>query len=281
MRLALCNEVIREMPLVRQAAFAVALGYDGLEVAPFTLDPQAPHRLTGRAVARMRAEVEAEGLVVSGLHWLLLAPEGLSITAASVEAESADAIARLIDLCAELGGRYLIHGSPEQRRLAPGRETEGRARARDHLARAGERAAAAGVTYCLEPLSRDQTAYVNTLADAAEIVGTVASPGLAAMIDCASAAAAESDPIPDLMRRHLPSGLIRHVHLNDPSRRGPGEGGLAFAPIVGALAELSYDGWVGVEPFVYEPSGPACAARAAGYVRGLMEAAGIPAREDA
>ena len=37
MRLALCNEVIREMDLSRQAAFAAALGYDGLEIAPFTL----------------------------------------------------------------------------------------------------------------------------------------------------------------------------------------------------------------------------------------------------
>jgi hypothetical protein len=27
-----------------------------------------------------------------------------------------------------------------------------------------------------------------------------------------------------------------------------------------------------IEPFVYEPDGPACAARAIGYVRGLIEA---------
>ena len=26
-----------------------------------------------------------------------------------------------------------------------------------------------------------------------------------------------------------------------------------------------------IEPFVYEPDGPACAARAIGYVRGAME----------
>ena len=99
------------------------------------------------------------------------------------------------------------------------------------------------------------------------------SPAFAAMIDCASAAPTEAAPIPDLLRRHLPGGLIRHVHLNDPNRRGPGEGDLAFAPIVAALRDLAYDGWAGVEPFVYEPDGPACAARAAGYVRALEEAA--------
>ena len=37
MKLSLCNEVIRELPFERQCALAAALGYEGLEVAPFTL----------------------------------------------------------------------------------------------------------------------------------------------------------------------------------------------------------------------------------------------------
>lgn len=270
MKLALCNEVVREMPLAEQAAFAAAVGYDGLELAPFTLGPE-PHRLGERAVAEARRAVEAEGLVVSGLHWLLLAPEGLSITDPAAEDATADAIAGLVELCAGLGGRYLIHGSPAQRALTPGREAEGRAVALRHLERAARRAEAAGVIYCVEPLSRDQTAWANTLAEAAEVVDAVGSPALSAMIDCASAAPTEVEPIPDLLRRHLPTGLIRHVHLNDPNRRGPGEGALRFKPILEALRALDYDGWMGVEPFVHEPSGPACAARAAGHVRALME----------
>ena len=32
MRIALCNEVIRELPFERQCAFARAVGYDGLEI---------------------------------------------------------------------------------------------------------------------------------------------------------------------------------------------------------------------------------------------------------
>ena len=36
-RLALCNEVLQPMPFAQQCAVAAALGYDGLEVAPFTL----------------------------------------------------------------------------------------------------------------------------------------------------------------------------------------------------------------------------------------------------
>lgn len=275
LRLALCNEVIAEgRSLSAQAAFAAALGYDGLEIAPFTLDARAPHLLSARAVTRMRAEVEAEGIVVSGLHWLMLAPEGLSVTDPDPEVarRTGAVIEGLVELCAGLGGGYLIHGSPAQRALAPGRAAEGRARASAHLARAGDLAAAAGVTWCLEPLSPDQTGLITTLAEAEVLLAPIARPGLSAMIDCASAGAFEDAPIPELLRRHLPSGLISHVHLNDPNRRGPGEGDLDFAPILGALRTLGYDGWVGVEPFRYIPDGPACAARAAGYLRG-MEAA--------
>ena len=42
MKLALCNEVIREMDFPAQCDFAAKLGYDGLELAPFTLDENPP-----------------------------------------------------------------------------------------------------------------------------------------------------------------------------------------------------------------------------------------------
>ena len=106
--------------------------------------------------------------------------------------------------------------------------------------------------------------------EAAAIVRAVASPALRTMVDCAAAARAETQAIPDLLRHWLPTGLIAHVHLNDPNRRGPGEGDLAFAPILQALQAGGYAGMAAVEPFVYEPDGPTCAARAIGYVRGLL-----------
>ena len=273
MRIALCNEVIRELDIVRQCAFARAVGYDGLEIAPFTLGEE-PHRLPEARRAEIRRAAEDAGIAVTGLHWLLLAPKGLSITSADDAdfARTLEVGRGLIALCAELGGRYLVHGSPEQRRLEPGREAESRKRAMDYFAAVADAAEAAGVVYCLEPLSPAQTDFVRSVAEAAEIVEAFGSPAFRTMIDCSAAGASEVEDIPALIRRWLPTGLISHIHFNDPNRRGPGEGELAFAPIVAALREQRYAGDIGVEPFVYEPDGPACAARAAGYVRGLLEA---------
>lgn len=275
MKIALCNEVIRGWDIGRQAAFAAALGYDGLEIAPFTLDANGPQALDAAALSRIREAVEAEGITVSGLHWLLVAPDGLSITApaAGIRQRTQDTIEALITMCAALGGAYLIHGSPAQRVLPDNNQAAARARALDHFRHAAEAAGRAGVSYLLEPLSPAQTAFVNTLDEAAAIVGTVDGAHFSAMIDCCSAAQAEAAPIPELLSRHLPTGLIRHVHFNDPNLRGPGQGELDFLPIVQRLIELDYDGWIGVEPFDYVPDGPAAAARAIGTIRALEQAA--------
>ncbi|HJZ44770.1 MAG TPA: sugar phosphate isomerase/epimerase [Hyphomicrobiaceae bacterium] len=272
MRISLCNEVIRELPIERQFEFARKVGYDGLEIAPFTLGDE-PHRLSAAERAAVRTAATDAGTAVTGLHYLMLAPKGLSITSrdAGQRARTVDVMRALCDLAADLGAQVLVHGSPAQRQLEPGQEAEGRKHGAACFAAVADAAAKAGVTYCIEPLAPPEANYVNTVEEAAEIARAIAHPAVRTMIDCSAAGRAEAQAIPDLLKQWLPTGLIAHVHLNDPNRRGPGEGALAFGPILRALTEGGYRGMAAVEPFVYEPDGPACAARAIGYVRGLME----------
>ena len=273
MQVSLCNEVIATLDFAQQCAFARTVGYDGLEIAPMTLSPE-PHLLGAAQRTALRRAAADAGIAITGLHYLLRAPDGLSITSpdAKQRARTIDVMRRLCDLAAELGARILVHGSPDQRRIEQGRETEGRKHAAECFAAVAGTAEAAGVTYCVEPLARDQTACINTVAEAAALVREIASPAVRTMVDCCAAGRTEEQPIPDLLGEWLPTGLIAHVHLNEPNRRGPGEGALAFAPILRALAESRYGGNASIEPFIYEPDGPACAARAIGYIRGLLEA---------
>lgn len=273
MLVALCNEVIRELPLPSQFEFARKVGYDGVEIAPFTLGDD-PHLLPAGSRAEIRRAASDAGIAITGLHYLLLAPGGLSITSADTaqRARTVDVMRRLCGLAGDIGGKVLVHGSPAQRRLEPGREAEGRKWAAECFAAVADAAADAGVTYCIEPLAPPENEFLTTVDQAAALVRAVGSPAVRTMIDCSAAGRAETEAIPDLIQRWLPTGLIGHIHLNDPNRRGPGEGDLKFAPILAALAEAGYGGNAAVEPFIYEPDGPACAARAIGYVRGAMEA---------
>lgn len=273
MRFSLCNEVVRNMPFAAQCELAAALGYDGIELAPFTLGDEA-HRLPAGDIATLRRAASDAGITITSLHWLLVAPAGLSITSddASVRARTLDVIAGLVTLAAELGATHLVHGSPAQRVLPPGADrAAARARAIDAFAFAGERAAAAGVTYCIEPLDRGQTDFVNTIEEAAAIVRAIGNPALRTMLDTCSAARTETETLDALVAHWLPTGLIAHVHLNDANKRAPGQGAVRFGPVLAALRAQGYAGTAAIEPFEYVPDGPTCAARAIGYLHGVLE----------
>src|SRR5690554_6199850 len=95
--LALCNEVVRDLSFAEQCELAARLGYDALEVAPFTLTDD-PRRVTVAQLAAWRQEAEDAGVRVSSLHWLLMAPAGLSITSADprVRAATLEVIGALV-----------------------------------------------------------------------------------------------------------------------------------------------------------------------------------------
>ncbi|MGH6897416.1 MAG: sugar phosphate isomerase/epimerase family protein [Geminicoccaceae bacterium] len=273
MMVSLCNEVLRELDFPAQCALAKGLGYDGLEIAPFTLSGE-PHRLSAARRAELRRIAEDHGLAITGLHYLLLAPPGLSITSpdAVVGTRTTDVMRALIELGADLGGKVLVHGSPKQRSVAPGQsKAEALENAKACFAAIAEDAEAAGVLYCIEPLAASDAELINTVEEAAAIVEAIGSAAVRTMIDTCAAGRSERSPIPELIEHWLPTGKVAHIHLNDPNRRGPGQGDLRFGPILAVLQRHGYPGICAIEPFVYEPDGPTCAARAIGYVQGLRE----------
>ncbi len=273
MQISLCNEVLAEFDFARQCRLASELGYNGLEVAPVTLSDE-PHLITASRRAELRKIAQDSGVPITGLHYLLVAPKGLSITStdAAIRERTVDIIRSLIGLAHDLGGSIIVHGSPGHRRLEPGHEESCRQHGIDCWAAIANDAEAAGITYCIEPLHQPDANFVNTVEEAAAIVRTIGSPAIRTMIDCSAASIWEKQTVPDLIRQWMPSGLISHIHFNDPNRRGPGEGELQFAPILAALRDTNYRGNASIEPFIYIPDGATCAARCIGYMRGVASA---------
>ena len=78
-RLALCNEVLREFEFAEQCRIIADLGFDAVEIAPFTLSDD-PARLPAARRREVRNMAADAGLEVAGLHWLMNVPVGMSIT---------------------------------------------------------------------------------------------------------------------------------------------------------------------------------------------------------
>ena len=271
-KVALCNEVLRDLSFRQQCLFSAAVGYDGLELAPFTLS-ETPHRLPRPRIREIRQCAEDAGLGVAGLHWLLVTPTGLSITSpdAAVRLRTRDVLLGLIDLCAELGGQVLVHGSPAERMIGPEEDRDGVfERVVDFFSEIADQAGDRNLVYCIEALTSAETNFINHLEESNELVQSVNHPAFKTMFDNRSVRAMESAPPAAVLEKWLPSGNIAHIHLNDSNSRGPGEGEDSFAEILQVAQRFNYPGWLSVEPFIYEPDGKACAARSIGFVRGLL-----------
>lgn len=269
-RVAVCNELFEGWPLEQVADFAAEVGYEGLELAPFTLccDVRQVQPAERKAIRRT---IESVGLRVVGLHWLLAHTEGLQLNDPdpAVRERTTQTLLALIDFCADLGGQVLVFGSPQQRSLRPGwTRGEAMASAVEMFQRCGERAQARGVVFCLEPLTIQETNFITTASEAAVMVCGVHHPGFQMMVDV-RAMSYEDRPIPEIIRGVAPT--IRHVHLNDPNRLGPGMGDVDFVPILRTLREVGYEGWLSVEPFDFSPGPERIARESLAYLKQCVE----------
>jgi len=266
MRFAICNETFQDWPMDRACGFAAECGYEGLEIAPFTLAARAGDDPFQRR-AEIGRQIRAAGLEVVGLHWLLAKTDGFHITSPdrAVRERTADYLVDLARLCGDLGGRIMVLGSPQQRNLAEGMtKADGMAYAAEVLTAVAPELEARGVVLAIEPLGPQETNFLLTAAEAVELIERVGSPQVRLHLDC-KAMATESRPIVVLIRQYGP--WLAHFHANDPNRQGPGFGDLDFAPIFQALGEAHYDGWVSVEVFDYSPGTERLARESIEYMR--------------
>jgi sugar phosphate isomerase/epimerase len=273
MKIGICSEIFQGWPIEEVFAYAAQIGCDGVEIAPHDLS-DAVVDLPAVRRREIRRAAERNGVEILGFHWLLVKPQGLSINHpdGAVRKRTQDQIRALIHLCADLGGRVLIHGSPGQRTVQEGwdaRESWQRARETFEgcLSALDERDA----TYCIEPLTRSHTNFINTSAEALRLVREINHPRFQLMVDCRSAEASDDSAVTAL-NTALASGHLRHVHVNDVNGRGPGFGRVRFAPILDRLIRAKYAGYVSVEVFEFDPDPRTIAARSVGYLKGLAEA---------
>lgn len=251
-RYALCNEMFGDRPLDEVFALMAECGYRGVEIAPFTLAKLATD-VSAKRRAEVRRAAEKAKLEIIGLHWLLAKTEGFHLTTddADVRRKTGAYLADLANLCADLGGKIMVLGSPKQRNLAAGMSKEqGMKNAAEVLHAAVPVFEKTGVVVAIEPLAPAETNFLDNTADGAALAKLVDSPTCRLHLDC-KAMSAEPTPIPELIHKYR--DLCVHFHANDPNLQGPGFGKLDFKPIFQALADIDYRGWVSVEAFDYTP----------------------------
>ena len=252
MKYAICNEMFVGWEPEKVFRYVKSCGYSGIEIAPFTL-ADSVSRFSTAMRERWREQIVDAGLECVGLHWLLAKTSGYHLTKPDdlIREATGDYLAELAQLCADLGGKIMVLGSPQQRNLLEGVTHE---RAMDLAAQAIRRAVPVleglDITLALEALGPSEGDFLNTAESAIELAQMIDSPKVRLHLDV-KAMSAEEKPIDEIIRESRE--WISHFHANDPNLLGPGMGSVEFESIFAALRDVDYQEWVSVEVFDYTP----------------------------
>jgi|SRR5581483_10778306 len=266
-RLALCNKTFEKKPFADMCRLTRETGFTGMEIAPYTL-AEDPASLPASSLAAMRTTMSSEGIMFVGLHSVLNAPPGMSVTTpdAIVRAKSWDYFRRLIDVCAGLGdnGTMVFLGNPQRKTVAGATVPEAVARIKEGLSEVAPAAAAHHVTIMIEPLAPHLCDVINTLDQAMGVVRAVNSPAVQTMFDTHNTAG-ETAPLDQLIRKYY--RYIRHIHFNELDGGPPGTGNFDFKTVMQTFKDLGYKRWISVEAFRFEPDGVTVARESSGFIR--------------
>ena len=270
MKFALCHELYEQTDWATQCRLMAEAGYTGIEVAPFTISNDLAS-VPASVFQEMKDAAARNGLEVIGLHWLLAKTTGLYLTSPdqAVRRKTVDYLRLLARVCRQLGGEVMVFGSPMQRNLLPGVTRDQAADfAVEVFQEVVEEFAAQEVTLCLEPLTPKETDFINTCDDAMEIIRRVDHPTVMLHQDVKAMLGAETESVPSLIHRH--KIFCKHFHVNDTNLLGPGMGETDYHPILKALIESQYKGWVSVEVFDYKPGAQHIAVASLEYMKRIL-----------
>ena len=109
MKFALCNETYGGWDFKATCDHIAKSGYDGIEIAPFTLK-EDPREITEKEAEEIGKEAASSGLEVVGLHWLLVKPSWLHLTTDDqlLRKDTINFGKHLVRICASMGGNVMV-----------------------------------------------------------------------------------------------------------------------------------------------------------------------------
>jgi len=224
---------------------AKQLGFDAIE-----LFPPSPDAVDS---AELRGLLDDNGLslaaVGTGAGWV---KHKLSFTAPdeATRDKALDFVKRMIEFAAPFGAPVII-GSM-QGRFA---DTITRPIALRYLGNAlfklDQHAGDFETSVLYEPLNRYETNLVNTLADGVALLGGLSVQNVKLLADLYHMNIEEVNLAESLLAA---GDFVGHIHFADSNRRAAGMGHTDFTPVVKALREIRYEGYLSAEVLPYPDS---------------------------
>jgi sugar phosphate isomerase/epimerase len=222
------------------AALLRGHGFTGIEIA-LTRDWPELAAATAADVRAFASRWRNEGLPVAAAQALLFGrPELVIFGSEDARRQTLDYLRLVFDLCAAAGARAMVFGSPRNRRVDGRAAAEVRSIATAFFGALADEAHARQLVLAIEPNPPAYGAdFINTAAEAIELVRAIGRPGVGLHLDLGCLRLA-NEPVAKTVIDGAP--LLAHVHASAPH----------LAPLIEAddqldtfVAQLSGSGYSG------------------------------------
>ena len=196
-------------------------------------------------VAEVKKQTGDLGLKVSSICSIYNLERDIAHPDKKVRGNARSYMMEVADFAAEVGCPTMIAGATSVCKTAPLAD-----RKQEHdwsvaiLSEMADYAAQRNVALCLECWNRYETYWLNRLDQGLEMVNEINKPNLGLMGDLFHMNIDESDMAQAI--RDAGSKLI-HIHFADSNRAAPGQGHLDFLPMMQALKDIDYGGYIAFE----------------------------------
>jgi len=218
------------------------IGYDGMEVG--CAAPHAwPYYLSAEKRKEIKGLLDKNNIKISSM---LPAPGGgPGVNPASATKEEREWTVKhykdIIDLAVDLGCSTVLYLAGWF--MFGTRQRDAWKYSVESLIEIAEYAKTKDITMMVEPQAADSN-LVESADDALNMMEDAGLPNIKVMFDIFHA----------LYRNEVPTDYIytmgkdlKHIHISDYNRLAPGQGGLDFLPVMQALKEVEFDGYVTME----------------------------------
>jgi sugar phosphate isomerase/epimerase len=211
-------------------------GYDAIEIVG------EPEQFDAAHIKRLADDA---GIKVSSVCSIYTPERDLAHPDPSVRKAAVQYVKEVADFAATMEApTIIVHPTACMKTAALADPADERKWAVECIREAGEYAAPLGVNLSLECWNRYETYLMNRLEQAASLWKETGLSNGGIQGDTFHMSLEEAS-IAGAFREY--GSLLQHVHLADSNRAAPGAGHLDFAPIVQALKDVGYDGYLSFE----------------------------------
>lgn len=249
MKYGICHEHFGDRSFQAAIQLFADLGYDGVELTPWELDV-SPRSATDAEIESVRKTVKSADLDVIGVPRVFSADDTnyhIGHPEPEIRERTVEYLRDVVAFCGRLGGDRVLYGSPIQRNVPESRDYDTvydrtlRSFRNDGLLAELEKS---GVVLCMEPISAPYSNFITTAREAIEFVEEVDHPNVGVALDGFHLAREDRPPAECIKEA---DDNLAHFHSDGDTGRGAAAGTLDYAPILDALSDVGYEGYLSLE----------------------------------